>query len=154
MRESFVLTIYRNPQTVFTSRELSILFPKISYVSLKNRIAYAVKMGQLLCLRKGIYGKKEFNFFELANKVYAPSYLSLETVLEKEGIVFQRYETLFLISYLTRRIKVGGQEIFYRKIKDSILLNNLGVGEVNHYFIASKERAFLDAVFLYKNYHF
>jgi hypothetical protein len=57
-------------------------------------------------------------------------------------------------SYLTRKIKVGEQEIFYRKIKDEILLNNLGVEERNSYFIATKERAFLDAVFLYKDYHF
>ena len=59
-----------------------------------------------------------------------------------------------MASYLTRKIKVGEQEIFYRKIKDEILLNNLGVEERNSYFIATKERAFLDAVFLYKDYHF
>ena len=86
--------------------------------------------------------------------IAAPSYISLETVLEKEGIIFQKYQIVFMISYLSRKIKVGHREIFYRKIKDAILLNKIGVEESNNYFIATKERAFLDALFLYKNYHF
>lgn len=73
-------------------------------------------------------------------------------MLEKEGVVFQRYKTIFVVSYLTRRIQIAGQEIFYRKIKEEILLNNWGVEEKNGCFIANKERAFLDAVFLYKDY--
>jgi len=49
---------------------------------------------------------------------------------------------------------VGGQEIFYRKVKNEVLLNSLGIEERNFYFIASKERAFLDSIFLYKDYYF
>lgn len=91
---------------------------------------------------------------ELANKIYSPSYISLDTILEKEGIIFQKYEVITVVSYLTRKIKVAGREIYYRKIKDTVLMNNFGVSRSDNYFAACKERAFLDAVFLYRDYHF
>lgn len=75
--------------------------------------------------RDGSMLVKGDNFLELANKIYTPSYISFEIVLVKEGIIFQKYQTIFAASYLSRRIKVGEQEIFYRKIKNEILLNNL-----------------------------
>lgn len=154
MNEPFSLKIYRQQQTVFTVKELAILFPSLATASLKNRIAYVLQTGTLKSPRRGIYVKPDFDFLELANKIYTPSYISLETVLLAEGVVFQWYETIFVISYLTRRVFVNGREIFYRKIKDATLLNQDGVIRKGNYFIASKERAFLDAVFLYKNYHF
>lgn len=154
MVKDFILTLYSKSQTVFTLKELSLIFPEAAYKNLKSKVNYFVKAGKLKSLRKGIYAKEDYSFFELANKIYTPSYLSLETVLEKEGIVFQKYQTVFIASYLTRRITISGQEFFYRKIKDEVLLNSLGVGEENSYFMATKERAFLDAVFLYKDYHF
>jgi len=34
------------------------------------------------------------------------------------------------------------------------LTDTSGIKKENGYFIASRERAFLDAIYLYKNYHF
>lgn len=154
MAKDFLLELYKRPATVFTLREISLIFPQIPYRNLKSRLHYAVSVGKLQKLRKGVYVKDNFEPLELANKIYTPSYISLETVLVKEGIVFQKYVTIFVASYLTRRIKVGNQEIFYRKIKNAVLLNNLGIEEEGNYALASKERAFLDAIFLYRDYHF
>ncbi len=154
MNKDFVLQLYQKSQTVFTLKEISLLFPKISYQSLKDRLSYAVSKKKLLRLKKGVYSKIKFEPLELANKIYTPSYISLETVLQKEGIIFQNYQTIFVISYLTRKVNVLNYQIQYRKIKNEILLNKGGIEESNGYFIALKERAFLDAIFLYKNYHF
>jgi len=154
MLKDFILEIYKKPQTIFTFKEISLLFPQLTYKNLKSRVSYFVRVGKLKRIRKGIYTRENFNPLELANKIYTPSYISFETVLEKEGIIFQKYKTIFVASYLSRRIKAEEQEIFYRKIKNEILLNSLGVKEKDFYFIATKERAFLDAVFLYKDYYF
>lgn len=152
--EDFILGLYKKRQTVFTLKELSILYPQIPYQNLKRKVNYFVKAGKLKRLRRGIYAKDKFNPLELANKIYTPSYISLETVLQKAGIVFQEYKEIFVVSYLTRKIKAAGKEIVYRKIKDRVLLNGTGVKKENSFSIATKERAFLDAVFLYKDYHF
>lgn len=154
MNDDLILTLYSRPETVFTIEEISQLFPQISYRNLRNRLHYFTRIGKLQRLHQGIYAKEGYNFRELANKVYTPSYVSLETVLATHGIVFQYYETIFMVSYLTRTIDIPPTRIQYRQIKGSVLTNTQGIEQKDGYFIASPERAFLDAVYIYKNYHF
>ncbi|MDH7476202.1 MAG: hypothetical protein QHH09_01885 [Microgenomates group bacterium] len=152
--KNIVLELYKKKQTVFTFKELYLMFPDLKKQSLKDKLRYAVKTKKLLRLRKGAYAKTNFNYFELANKIYTPSYISLETVLKKEGIIFQEISQITLVSYITRKIKINDVILNYRKIKDQVLTNKQGIIEIDNYFIASKERAFLDALFLFKDYHF
>lgn len=146
--------LYNLPQTIFSLKELSLMFPQISYVNLKRRINNLVKRKKILNPVRGIYTKENHNIFELACKIYTPSYISLESVLAKEGIIFQRYNTIFAISHVSRELKLKEAKIAYKRLKGEILLNNLGIEKHNNYFIASKERAFTDAVYLYRDYHF
>lgn len=154
MDTDILLCLYSRPETVFTLDEITQLFPGISYESLRDRLYYFTKVRKLQRLHQGIYAKKDYNPFELANKVYKPSYISLETVLVKGGVVFQHYDTIFLVSYLTRTIKINDTDIQYRQIKRDVLTNTDGIEQKTGYFIATLERAFLDAVYIYKNYHF
>mgnify|MGYP001131487707 CR=1 FL=1 len=154
MKNSLILQLYKKDQTVFTTKELSLLFPKTPYNRLTRKLSYYAKTGKISRPRRGIYVKNNFNPLELANKIYTPSYISLETVLKKAGIIFQEYDTIFLISYLTRKITCGGVKIYYRRADPKVLLNKEGVEIKLNYSIASPERAFLDAVYLYKDYHF
>jgi len=154
MDKDIIFELYRREATVFTLKEITLLFPNLTYKTILNKLIYAIKTNRLKKIRKGIYAKDRFNFLEVANKLYTPSYISFETVLQKEGIVFQVYKTVFVASYLTRNIKLKENEIFYRKLINEVLLNSNGVEKINNYFVATKERAFLDAIFLYKNYHF
>lgn len=154
MENDLILKLYSLPQTVFTLQELSLLFPAIRYPNLKNRIHYYVRAGKLKAVRRGVFVKSDYDLYELANKLYNPSYISLETVLQKEGVIFQFYEAVSVISYLSRTIQVDGHSVIYHQVKDSVLIETSGLENKNTYFIASKERAFLDTIFLYKNYHF
>lgn len=150
----FIFKLYSLPQTVFTLKEISLMFPNTLYKNLKSQVSYFVKRGKLRRVRKGIYTKEGYNPFELINKIYTPSYISFETVLEKGGVIFQHYETIFAASYLSRKIAAGENNLVYRKLKDNVLLNSTGIDSRENYFIASVERAFLDMIFLFKNYHF
>lgn len=149
-----ILKLYSNPSTVFTLDEISQLLPDIEYKKLKDRLYYFTKVGKLIRPRHGVYAKKDYHPFELANKLYKPSYISFETVLARDGVIFQYYETIFVASYLTREIEVDGLNIQYRQIKGDVLTSLEGIEQKDSYFIATLERAFLDAVYLYKNYHF
>ncbi len=130
------------------------MFPETTPGNLRRSLHYFAKAGKLKNPRRGIYAKNEYEPLELANKIYAPSYISFETVLLKEGVVFQFYETIFVASYLSRALIVDGHTITYRQIGEPALTNRSGIEEKNGYFVATKERAFLDAVFLYKDYYF
>ena len=154
MKKDLILSLYSQPQTVFTLDDISLLFPQIPYENLRSRIRYFTNAGKLKRLRQGLYAKNEYNPFEVANKAYKPSYISFETVLARGGVVFQYYETIFAASYLTRSVKINGINIQYRQIKGEALTNLLGIEQKEGYFMATLERAFLDAVYLYKNYHF
>ena len=153
-KKNFILELYKAKSTVFTTREISLLLNDPNRDSLKSKINYYVKKGVLKQVRRGIYVKAEYDRFELATKIYVPSYVSLETVLKEEGVVFQHYEKIFVVSYLTRSIVVDGYSIMFRKIKNKLLLNSLGLIMKENYSIATKERAFLDSLYLYHEYHF
>jgi hypothetical protein len=145
-------TIYNKEQTVFSFKELLMLDDVSDIKYLRQRINYYVKTGKLLNLRKGIYSKLNYNSEELASKIYSPSYISLEYVLRKEGIIFQYSRSITCISYLSRDIKVTDNEISFSKIKNSILINTMGIRrEKNGINIATAERAFLDRLYLRGN---
>lgn len=149
-----LLELYKIKRTVFTFREISLLYPDISYPNLRRRLNYYQTKGNLIKLRRGIYAKDNFDAFELAGKIFTPSYISLETVLFNEGVIFQPPRVISVVSYLTRLVKSKNIAIQFRKIKKETLFNREGVEEKDGYFIASKERAFLDTVFLYKDFYF
>ena len=119
------------------------------------RLRYYVKAGQLIRIRRGLYTKdKNYNKFELGTKIYTPSYISFETVLAKSGVIFQFYNQVFVASYVSRSVKVGNETYTFRRIRDSILTNHKGIEVKENYHIASLERAFLDTIFVKRNYHF
>lgn len=155
MKKFDILEIYRASNTIFTTKNISLIWKETDLNTIKARINYYVKREKLYSIRRGIYAKdKSYDRIELATKIYTPSYVSLETVLQKEGIIFQYYNNIFAISYLSREIVCDNQKYVFRKIKNEVLVNSLGVKRKENYFIATKERAFLDALYLYKDYHF
>jgi len=155
MGKDYLSNLLRSKNTVFTFKDVSLVWGEISAERAKERVHRYVKSGKLYAIRRGVYAKeKNYDKLELAVKIYTPSYVSFETVLAKAGIVFQFYTQIFAASYLTREITADKQAYSYRKIKDSILTNNAGVEKRNNYAIASAERAFLDVLYLNKDYHF
>ena len=107
---------------------------------IKKRVYRYTKMGKLYPIRKGIYAKdKNYNKLELANKIFTPAYISLETVLSMEGIVFQHYNQIFVVSYLSREISCDGQAFVFRRIKDVILTNSLNIEKKGNYLIPIKK---------------
>lgn len=147
--------ILRSSNTVFNFRDISIIWGDTNRKASIAGVNYYVKTGSLYRIRRGIYAKdKNYDKSELAIKIYTPSYISFETVLAKAGIIFQFYGQIFIASYLTREITADGQIYSYRKIKDSILTNHSGIEQQKNSATASPERAFLDVVYLNKDYHF
>ena len=153
--DNFLTKIYKSKQTVFTSKEIAILNSEKKVKNLKSQLSYYVKKGSLFRVRRGFFVKdKDYDRKELATKIFTPSYVSLETVLAKEGVIFQYYSSIFLVSYLSRGISVNQDNFIYNKIKDPVILNQSGLINKGNHFEATKERAFLDRIYLSENYHF
>ena len=147
--------LLRSSRTIFSTKDVALLWGEEREDTVSARLNKYVKSGKLIRVRRGLYAKdKNYDKFELATKIYTPSYISFETVLAKAGIVFQFYGQIFVASYVTREVKVDDQTYAYKRIRDSILTNHAGIKAKNDYHIASPERAFLDVVYSNKDYHF
>jgi len=155
MNERLIYKLLESEQTVFSINEIAIIGEETDAVNLKNKINYYTKSGLLLNIRKGFYAKRNYNIEEFACKLYAPTYISLEYVLQKEGVVFQYSSEITSVSNLSRVITVDKFKIKYRKVKDSLLLNPLGIRRLeNGINIATPERALLDSLYLNKSGYF
>ena len=97
---------------------------------------------------------KNYNLKELAVKIYSPSYISFETALRKAGIIFQHYESIFVATKWPKEKKINNHTFVFRKIKDEVLYNPLGIENKENYSIATPERSFLDMIYLFPNYYF
>jgi predicted transcriptional regulator of viral defense system len=146
--------ILKSKKTVFTFKDIALLWGETASPATRVRVNYYVNKGDLIKLRRGIYAKsKNYNKLELATRVYTPAYVSFETVLAREGLIFQIYERFFVASYVTREITIDGQVYALTRIKNSVLTNPLGVEHRDETSIASKERAFLDTLYVNADYH-
>ncbi len=155
MEKDYILDLMRSKKTVFTFKDLVLLWGESDVNFVKKKIHRYVKAGKMNAIRRGIYSKdKDYDTYELATKIYTPSYVSFETALGATGITFQLYGQIFVASYTTKEIECDGQKYSYKKIKDSILTNSIGIESRGNYSIASPERAFLDVIYLNKDYHF
>lgn len=150
-----ILSVYKDNRTVFRLNDIALLVGETNFQSLNKKLNYYVHSGKLQNPRKGIYAKPNFRLEELACSIYTPSYISLEYVLQKAGILFQFDSQITSLSYLSRSIEVASQTYTFRKIKGEILVNTAGIIRLdNHINIASAERAFLDLLYLEKDCYF
>ncbi|MFZ2202467.1 MAG: hypothetical protein WAV56_03655 [Microgenomates group bacterium] len=145
----------RSNKTVFSSKDIALLWQESNPQAARTRLNYYVKKGELYHPRKGLYTKnKNYNPLELATRIFTPAYVSFESALAIEGVIFQHYATIFVASYLTREITIDNRSYSFKKIKIDILVNPMGIEQVNETSIATKERAFLDTLYLNTDYYF
>jgi hypothetical protein len=154
-KNNIVLSVYKDIRTVFRLKDIALMVGESDFQSLNKKLNYYVRTGKLQNPRKGIYTKPGYSNEEFACTLYTPSYISLEYVLRMTGIIFQYDSRITTISYLSRSIEVEDKTYLYRKIKVEVLVNTTGIIRQNNQVnIASPERAFLDLLYLDKDYYF
>jgi hypothetical protein len=151
----YLEALLRSSQTIFSTKDASLLWRENDNRIVTDRLKKYEKSGKLFRAYRGLYAKdQKFNYFELATRIYTPAYVSFETVLTRAGVSFQYYGNIFVASYVNREISVGEQKITFVRMKDYVLSNITGIEHNDGYAIATRERAFLDRVYVSKDYHF
>lgn len=155
MENDYLLKLLKSKNSIFSTKEVAMLWENPDSNFVRQKLYRYSKSGKLYPVHRGFYARdKDYNNLELATKIYTPAYISLETVLFQEGVVSQFYNQIFIASYLSRDLVIDGQKYSFRKIKNSVLINDLGINFANGYYTASLERALLDVIYLNKEYHF
>lgn len=137
---------------VFSLPDIKKQFPNFSYRQLDRW----EKSGYLKKIRQGFYcfAREESNeefFYFAANKIYSPSYLSLEKAMKFYGLI---PEEIFQITSVGTRKTIGFQtpvgNFSYRQIKPSLYwgyrLMNFGK---HNFLMAEPEKAILDYLYLH-----
>jgi hypothetical protein len=155
MSDNLIAKLASLGQTVFTSKELALIWRERSSDRLKNKIHYYLKNKNLTPLTRGIYQLgSNYDPLELATRIYSPSYLSFETILLQSGIIFQHYDTIFVAGPWSKNLTINHQHFVFHQLKADLLYNQQGLIKIRNYYAASSERAFLDTLYLYPHYHF
>jgi len=139
---------------LLTDTELSILErrPQARYAKVKRAIA----SGDLIHIRRGLYclspelRKQELDAFVLANQIYQPSFVSLESALSHYRLIPEAvYTTTSLSGRRSREFKtpVGVYSYQYSKMFSFAGVERIQSGASKDYFlIASPVRAIFDYV--------
>lgn len=154
-RENSIVTLYKSKKTVFSIKDLVLIWRINNPDYLKTKVNRLIKSGQLYFIRKGFYALDEnYSKAELANKMVTPSYVGLYSVLNWEGTNFQYDSRIYSASDQSRTIYVGDQGYAYRKIKKQAFLNPVGLQFTGDKTIATKERAIVDMLYLEPDFYF
>ena len=148
-----IAKLYKSGKTVFKRQEIGNIL-NLNKKSLEMFVYRNLKSGHLQKIHYGIYALWKYDVFELAGKLKKKSYISLETVLKQEGVIFQYYTNIFSVSDDTIKKTVDNHRFVYHKIHDSILSNPIGLVSTNAYTIATVERAICDRIYFSSQYYF
>jgi predicted transcriptional regulator of viral defense system len=136
---------------IFTSLDIRRIFgvSKIAATFLVHRYT---KRGLLKRVKRGIYTLYDTAVSDLylANKVYEPSYISLEFALSYYGVIPETvYEITSVTTKTTRRFNVLGKAFTYRKIKKEAFTGySVDKQKGLTFLIAEPEKAFVDLTYL------
>ena len=147
-RKNLLESIIESPRTVFTVQSLMMQTICDDSIRLTKSLHYYANEGKIRNPRRGIYTKQKYNVQEMACSLFRPSYISLEYVLQRAGVVFQWDDTVTSVSYLSRTVEVDGRRYQYRKIAPELWIGFEGIEQQDNIAIATPERAFLDMVYL------
>ncbi len=143
----------------FTTREFFSLFQEPER-TLKGRIEQALKKNRFLSLKKGLYLLSDTYLHEpdktqlteyIASQIYSPSYLSLEYILEKHGLLLpsQNRPITCITTKTTRTFTNLISTFTYSNIKSAVFFDfeeRTYQGQIYH--VATKAKALFDYLYL------
>ncbi len=147
----FALKIKGKKLYIFSASDIRALFG-VSAVAASALLYRYKKQGFILQLKKGFYVFPDTlpPDVYVANKLYTPSYISLEFALSYHGIIPETvYEITSVTTKATRRFEALGKVFSYRKIKKVAYTGYEIQKQKNLSFnIADAEKAFVDTNYL------
>jgi len=148
--------IFENvPYGCFTGQDVAALFPG-SEDKRYGLVKRAIAGGQIIHIRRGLYclapkyQKKKINLYALAQHVYGPSYVSLESALSWHGCIPEAVYTLTSVSLgKSKEFKTPLGAFSYGRVPQKVFyagVERLTDEAGNIFFMASSMKALADYV--------
>jgi len=142
------LSILLNTDSPFLNiSSIQALF-NITRESAKTTASRLVERGILIRLRRDLYVlvNRKYSLFSLANAIYQPSVISLESALNYWGLIVQVPQIIFSVGLETYQCVVDKTAFVYRRINPSLF--RFGQVRAEDFYSAGPEKAFLDTVYM------
>lgn len=150
--------LVQSGQKLFHTQDLAVLWGVNNKNTLYVTVNRFIKRKILYKIIKGLYSiipTNEIDKYQLGAWLpHKYSYLSCESVLFSEGIIFQVPSSITYISLISKKIKLGDTYYSYRKMKPERLFDSNGIIKKDGYFMATTERAISDIRYFNSKYYF
>lgn len=117
-----------------------------------------VAQGLLFRIQNGLYSTKKPTdlppYLIGLKALHGPAYISCETVLFEAGVINQPPRAITIVSSVSRRFTLVGNDYHSRKLADGFLFNNAGVHAKEGIRIADLPRAVADTLYFNSKKHF
>lgn len=137
--------------SIFSDREFRQI-TGVSQVAAKFLLIRYAKRGLLCRLKRGLYAARARmpSSWAIANRVYKPSYVSLESALSHYGLIPESvYGVTSVTTRATREFEIGGSSFLYRTIKRAAFAGYRAVEmDGQSILLAEKEKALADYLYL------
>lgn len=151
-------TLLKLKEKLFHTNDLALLWGVANKNTLYTTIKRYVQKGILIPIHKGFYSTvpiDQVDPFKLAiGYLHKFAYVSCETVLVREGIIFQKENYLTLISSVSKKFSIVNHSYLVRQLKDNYLYHDRGVDRIDDVLTASVERAVADLLYFNQSYYF
>jgi len=150
--------LLKQKQSLFHTRDLALLWEISNNNTLYTTIKRYLKKGVLIPIYKGFYSTISLDKIDPLtlgfSYLHRFSYLSCETILIKEGVIFQKESYLTFVSNLSKKFTIANYSFLVRKLKEEFLFNPFGIEKKENIFVATLERAVADLLYLNPYFHF
>ena len=147
----FAAKIKEKRLPLFSANDIRALFG-VSAVATAGLLHRYKKQGFILQVKRGLYIFPDAlpPDVYIANKLYSPSYVSLEFALAYHGVIPETvYEITSVTTKATRRFETLGKFFSFRKIKKAAYTGYSAEGQGGvSFYIADAEKAFVDTNYL------
>ncbi len=158
VKEKKLKILLQDNRNLYHTQDLAVLWGIDNPNTLYTTIKRYVKSGIINPIYKGFYSTvplNEINPFLLGLiSLQRYGYISTESVLIKNGIIFQDIKYITLISNVSKKFQIADYNFLVRKMKSKYLYNDIGIIHSNDKREASTERAVADMLYFNPDYHF
>lgn len=155
--DKYQALLFQDKKT-FHASDLALLWGIDNQNTLNMTLKRFVDRGVLKRIHKGFYATTDLSDIDPIDLGFSYlntySYLTLETILSREGIIFQEVNYFTFVSSRTDTFEINNLSYKSRQLKAEYLHNTFGVKKVDHHFEANLERAVADMLYYNSKYHF
>jgi predicted transcriptional regulator of viral defense system len=149
--------LLKDGRCLYHVQDLAVLWNINNSNTLHTTISRYIRRGVLNNIYKGFYSTKplsEINPLLLGlTSIHRYGYLSTESVLIEEGVIFQDIKYITIVSNISKRFQINKNNFLVRKMQEVYLKNKTGVLLKNGIRRATLERAVADLLYFNPDYY-